>query len=487
MSGVLTSSRRRPPRRQSRLAAVAMAGVLFVSGCAPNPPEASTTSGPAGTAAGPGPSTPAPTAVPPGPPSKVFTDRELTAIGAAMLQQRNQSPSLMFDSQRLRTGYASRPYPVTQSTAQPAECGAFHPPVMDDALHDLSMNFASGPVPIAGESGPTTTILFTIRSAPKDKLAKADFDYTDDLVSRCARFDISYEPADGTPYKTMLLKPPSVGEKAYAVMSPSDSPMHPLGGVGLRVLAGTISISMSLSVSPLNSEADAQPAVGSMASVAQQLIDQAAQNPPTVSPLPPNARTPEQLTALLEGVNGPEGNTVDLASGSVIGAVPGTSPTASASPSLPPCTFSDSGYYSSLLGATMAQGEMPGATKMEYLSVRLISMPSTASVPYPFDARAAALRDCSTIQEEVYTAPGTNGSLSQWSSVHRLSLNLAADSVYAIAHEHPDGGVWHLLVGARKGSLTVELDAIKNTEADLQPGADKMAAIISQVFAKAGL
>ncbi|WP_308931810.1 hypothetical protein [Arthrobacter sp. SLBN-112] len=62
---------------------------------------------------------------------------------------------------------------------------------------------------------------------------------------------------------------------------------------------------------------------------------------------------------------------------------------------------------------------------------------------------------------------------------------MAADSAYAVAHEHPDGGVWHLLVGARKGSLTVELEAIKNTEADLQPGTDDMAAVISQVFAKA--
>ncbi|MDQ0802179.1 hypothetical protein QF050_003818 [Arthrobacter sp. SLBN-112] len=172
-----------------------------------------------------------------------------------------------------------------------------------------------------------------------------------------------------------------------------------------------------------------------------------------------------------------------MASGTVIRAVPGASPTAP--PSLPDCTYSDGAYFSSLQGSTTAQAEIPGSTKMDYLMVRLVSMPTTASTPYPFDARAATLRDCPTIQEEVFTGVGTSGSLSQWTSLHRLSLNVAADSAYAVAHEHPDGGVWHLLVGARKGSLTVELEAIKNTEADLQPGTDDMAAVISQVFAKA--
>lgn len=470
--GRLRSRRLRTLPRVAVAAAVAM---LALSGCSSSPPTPARTSTTSGTSAA--------SATPAALPSKVFTDQELTAIGAAMLQQRGQRPEFMYDSQQLRTAFKSRPFPLTRATAQPAECGAFHLPAMDDALNDLSMNFASGPVPIAGESSPTTTILFTIRSAPRDKLAKADFDYTDDLISRCGQFEVSYESqGSSSPYKIMLLKPPLTGEKAYAVMSSS----APSGSVGLRVLAGTLSISMGLSVSPLNSEADAQPALNSMASIAQQLIDEAALNPPSVSPPPANAKTPEQLTDLLQSITGPNGATADMASGTVIRAVPGAFPASpTAPPSLPDCTYSDGAYFSSLQGSTTAQAEIPGSTKADYLMVRLVSMPTTASTPYPFDARAAALRDCPTIQEEVYAGPGSSGSLSQWTSVHRLSLNVAADSAYAVAHEHPDGGVWHLLVGARKGSLTVELEAIKNTEADLQPGADDMAAVISQIFVKA--
>ncbi|WP_308931811.1 hypothetical protein [Arthrobacter sp. SLBN-112] len=281
-----------------RVAVAAAVVTLALSGCSSSPPTPAQTPTTPVTSA-----TSSASAMPGALPSKVFTDQELTAIGAAMLQQRGQRPEFMYDSQQLRTALKSRPYPLTRATAQPAECGAFHLPAMDDAMQDPSLNFASGGVPIAGESSPTTTILFTMRSAPRDKLAKADFDYTDDLVSRCGQFEVSYEPQGGSsPYKIVLLKPPLVGEKAYAVMGPS----QPFGSVGLRVLAGTLSISMSLSVSPLNSEADAQPALNSMTSIAQQLIDEAALNPPTVSPPPPNAKTPEQLTDLLQTITGPE-------------------------------------------------------------------------------------------------------------------------------------------------------------------------------------
>lgn len=405
------------------------------------------------------------------------------AIATAMLKQRNQSEAFIHDSQRLRTAFKSNPFPLTQPTTQPAECAPFHPPALDDALKDLSVNFATGAVPVAGESSPTTTVMFSVLSAPRDKLVKAGFDYTDDLLARCAHFDVSYQDPGSTPYKTMLLKPPSVGEKAYAMMSPSGDSMRPFGDVGLRVLAGTISISMSLSVAALVTEADAQPALNSMSDIAQQLLHQATQNPATVSPPPANARTPEQLADLLQGITGPDGSKVDLASGTVIVALPGPTPT----PAPSRCTFSDRVYFSELAGSSTAQGEMTGPTKTDFLMVRAISMPTSASPPYPFDTRAAALRDCPSMVEEVYPGPGSIGNPLQWTGIHRLDLTLRADSAYAIAHEHPDGGVWHLLVGARRGSLTVELDVIKNTEADLQPGTDAMAAIISQVFARAGL
>lgn len=459
----------RPPRqcrqRLSRRGAAAAVGALLLAGCTP------------------GPSTPAETDGSSDVPSKVYTDRELTAIGAAVLQKRGQSQAFMHDSQSLRTGYASHPYQLAQATADPAECGVFHPPAMDDALRDLSMNFASGGIPVAGESSPTTTAVFTIKSAPNVKLAKADFEYDRGLMARCTHFDLSYGPGTGGVYRTTLLNAPAIGEKAYAMMSPSEGSDRPLGGVGLRVLSGTVSINPGLSVSPLTSAADAQPALDSMATIARQLIEEATLNPPTLAPPPVNARTPEQLAQLLQSVTGPNGAKADMVSGSVIGGALGASPPAS--PSSGPCTFSESDYYSSLSGSTTAPGEIPGAAKTDYLTIRLFSMPSDAALPYPFDRRAAALKDCPSITEEAYSTAGVS-STSQWTAVHRPTFNVAADSVYAIAHEHPGGGFWHLLVGARRGSLTVELEAFKS-EADLQHGADDLAAVITQVFAKAGV
>ena len=81
-------------------------------------------------------------------------------------------------------------------------------------------------------------------------------------------------------------------------------PTQDFGSVGLRVLAGTLSVSLGLSVAELNSEADARPALDSMAGLAQELIDQATQHPPSVAAALPNSRTPDDLVALLKSITG---------------------------------------------------------------------------------------------------------------------------------------------------------------------------------------
>ena len=73
--------------------------------------------------------------------------------------------------------------------------------------------------------------------------------------------------------------------------------------------------SLGLSVAELNSEADARPVLASMAGLAQELIDQATQHPPSVAAALPNSRTPDDLVALLKGITGPKGNPVDMRTG----------------------------------------------------------------------------------------------------------------------------------------------------------------------------
>ena len=223
---------------------------------------------------------------------------------------------------------------------------------------------AEGGIPIAAQSGPTTTITLTLRSAGKDVMSQADFNYTDDVAARCGQFDLAYTESGMTStYAVQLLNAPPAGEKRFAWMqNTKPHPPQDFGSVGLRVLAGTLSVSLGLSVAELNSEADARPALDSMAGLAQELIDQATQHPPSVAAALPNSRTPDDLVALLKGITGPNGNPVN-----------------------------------------MRTGER------------------------------------------------------------------------------------HVLVGARKGTLTVEAGAIRFSAADVQSGADGLAAVIGQVFAKAGL
>ena len=242
-----------------------------------------------------------------------------------------------------------------------------------------------------------------------------------------------------------------------------------------------MSVSLTLAVADLNSESDANPALDSMADLARQLIGQAVNKPPTVGAPAPNPRTPEDVVALVKGVTAPGGYPVTLPGASVIGPPPGTAATPSSQPVLP-CTFDDDAYYGTLLGAVLGQGQIPGATKMDYAELAVISMPTAASPPYPFDSRAAALRDCTTVQETML------GNSRPWSAVSQLSVSIPAEATYAVAYQLSDGtGEWHVRAGARRGSLTVEANGRTPSQAEAQAGADRLTAVFGSVFANAGL
>lgn len=407
------------------------------------------------------------------------------AIINAVAQNR-QSPGGAEDSQQMRSIAAGGSMPSFTTGTTPGDCAVFASQYPFAAWADRSVNMAQGAMPIAGlpESGPTTTILFSLRSAEKDAISRADFNYTDELAARCAQFDLAYTESGRTStYAVQLLSAPPVGEKGFAWMQTA-KPQGPgdFGSVGLRVLAGTMSVTLGLSVAALNSEADAGPALGSMAGLAQELIDQAAQHPPSVAPAPPNSRTPDDLVALLKGVTGPNGNPVDMPAASVTGSQrPGVDLGLPSQGPRPPCSYSGAAYQSPI-GSVVGQGQVQGASKMDFISLTAISMPTTATQPYPFDTQAAALRDCPTIQEDM------GGGTRQWSAIKQLGLAGAGEANYAVAYQYSgQTGQWNILVGARKGTLAVEASTVRSSEAEVQPAADVLAGVLSQVFAKAGL
>jgi len=466
--------------------ACAVAALLALAGCSSGggTPGASPSDGtPTATASAP----PASSSSGPettGLPETVFTDAELVAIINGVAQNRNLQVPTAQDSARQRSGAASGSFPQVSTETTPGECIAFVPQNPFVRWADKSVNFAEGAMPTGAQSGPTTTIMITLRSAEKDAIATADFGYTDDLAARCSQFDMaSTESGRTSTYAVQLLAAPPIAEKQHGLMQ-TTKPKGPgdYGSVGLRVLAGTMSITLSLATAELNSEADARPALDSMAALAKELIDQAETKPPTVLPPPPNPRTPDDLVALLNAVAGPDGSPVALPGASVIGPVPGVSPAPSSPGSMPPCTYDDAAYYGSLAGSILAQGQIQGASKMDYTELSVISMPSTAAPPYPFDTRAATLRDCATIQENIL-----GGGQRQWPAVSPLNITVASDASYAVAYQLSDGtGEWHVRVGARKGTLSVEASSRTSSQAEVQANADALAAFIGRVFAKAG-
>ncbi|MDP9885578.1 hypothetical protein J2W21_003102 [Sinomonas atrocyanea] len=464
--------------RLSRVAVVAMVA-LAAAGCSSSASAPSATQ-PASAAHS------SPTSAPADQPTRVFTDDELMAIVNAVTVR----PFGASDSRSFRIGATANSWPAITSTAAPAECQPFAARNPFDIARDANVAFAQGAMPAFGDSpsqaapsaaagGPTTTAIVIARSAGKDALAASDFNYTDDLASRCSQFTLRInQGTSASAYSLRMLPAPKVGERAFAMLQKT-VPGGPgdLGGTTLRVLAGTLSISLSLSVAQ---DADAQPALAALARTAQKIIDQAANHPPTVSTPAPNSRTPEQLAALLRGVPGPDGS-APLVNAQLIPA-PGTS---SARPTEAACTYDDAAYLGALAGSSMAQAQYSGSpAKKSFITLLAVSMAGSIAQPYPFDTRARALRTCPSITEDVMGLSQTRS----WSSLRPLAAVPRGDAGYAVAYEIPDGtGERHVAVGARRGTLSVEANDIRATDADVQPAAEALVALVDQVFSKAGL
>ncbi|WP_457946605.1 hypothetical protein ACTAQI_13765 [Pseudarthrobacter sp. alpha12b] len=424
----------------------------------------------------------------PGPtesPSKAFTDAELTAIINGVGKTRNLPFPAAHDSASLRSGAVSGSFPSTAMETTPGDCIAFVPQDPFTRWADKNINFAEGGMPSAGgESGPTSTIMIVLRSAERDAIAKADFGYADALVSHCSQFDLSYtESGRSSSYALQLLVAPPIADRQHALVQVT-KPKGPgdFGSVGLRVLSGTLSITLSLSVATLNSPSDAQPALDAMAALAKELIDQARKSPPSMAPPPPNSLTPDQLVALFNGIKGPNGEPVTLPQATLIGAPPGFTPGASSQPPDSPCTFNEESYAAALAGSVSGQGQIQGASKMDYIDFTVISMPSTAVPPYPFDSRAEHLRGCRSIEDKSF-----GGRSRPWFPVSELTTAITADSSYAVAYQLSDGtGAWHVRSGARRGTLSIEAAGTVASQPDTQAKADALEAFFGAVFSRFG-
>lgn len=419
------------------------------------------------------------------PPSGPFSDAELAAIINGVGEARNLPFPPAHDSTRLRSGALSGSRPSTSTETMPGECSTLLPQDPFARWADKDISFAEGGmVPAGGQAGPTSTIMVVLRSAEKDAIAKADFGYTDDVTSRCGQFDLSYtESGRSSTYAVQLLAAPRVGDKQHAFMqSPKPKGPGDFSSVGLRALSGTLSITLSLAVANLNSESDATPALDAMAGLAKELIAQAAKDLPSIAPPPPNSLTPDQMVSLFRGMGGPAGESVSMPQARVIGASPGFTPGAASQTPDAPCTFNEESYAASLVGSVSGQGEIQGASKIDYTEFTVVSMPSTATPPYPFDSRADRLRGCTSIQESSFGG----GSL-PWSGVSALPTTIAADASYAVAYQLSDGtGEWHVRSGARRGTLSIEAAGRTASRADIQAKADALAAFYGSVFARAG-
>ncbi|MGN7150870.1 hypothetical protein ACTHQ6_17930 [Arthrobacter sp. SAFR-179] len=418
-------------------------------------------------------------------PSKPFSDAELEAMINAVGRIRNLQFPTAFDSASLRSGAVSGSFPPTTMETTPGDCLVLLPQDPFTRWADKDIAFAEGTMPPAGgQSTPTSTVMIVLRSAEKDAVAKADFGYPDDLVSRCSQFDLTYTaPGQSSTHALHLLAAPTIAEKQHAFMQVT-KPKGPgdFGSVGLRVLDGTLSVTLSLAVANLNSESDAKSALEAMSGLARELIDQARKGAPSLAAPPPNSLSPDQMVALFKGITGPNGEPASLPQARVLASPPGSTPTGFSRPPDTACSFNEESYAASLIGSVSGQGEIRGASKIDYTDFTAISMPSAMAAPYPFDSRAERLRGCTTIEEQSF-----GGGSRPWSSVSALTTTIAADSSYAVAYQLSDGtGEWHVQSGARRGTLSIEASSRTASQSETQAKADAQAAFFGAVFERAG-
>lgn len=163
---------------------------------------------------------------------------------------------------------ASGSTPPILGPTEPGECNVFHRSWQHEAQLNPSMGFALAEIFNAGNRG-MGMVLFDVRSAPRETLAKADFDYSPELMARCAMFDQTLSSANGPQRFTIQLLPgPDTGQKAYLTKESFDGNAV---GVGLRVLAGTVSLDMGANTGAAITEEEA---LTLMSQIAQEFVDE---------------------------------------------------------------------------------------------------------------------------------------------------------------------------------------------------------------------
>lgn len=461
---------------------IAVATALLLGSCSPRGggPDAGATPGTATP-----PISPATGSGQAGLPATVFTDAELVALINGVAQSRNLPGPVAMDSAGQRSVAEGGALPPIDVEVSPGECAALVPLHPFSRWADTSINFAEGAMPLEAQSGPLTTIMVTLRSAARDALDAADFGYTDDAMARCGTFEVSATESGRTSTQTMqLLDAPKLRDRQHALMQ-NAKPASPgdYGTVTLQVLAGTLSLSMSRAVAGLDSEADAQPALDSMAVLTREIISHAVNSPPSVAAAPSNLLPPDRMAAALRSVTGPHGEPVSLHGATVIGPPPGfsASPAPQETQQVPPsCAFDDEAYYSSLSGSVLVQGQIEGASKLEYSDFAVISMPANVVPPYPFDTRAASLSRCTAIEETMMGGPGR-----PWREFSQVESPLKGDSRYAVSYQLSDGtGEWHVRSGAREGSVSVEVAGRTRSQDGVKQLAESQASFVATILAK---
>ena len=261
-----------PSAGRVRRSAAVIAGLLFLTACGPGEPPGTTAPSDATSTTSPSSATASPSADATATPQKVFTDQELMAISNKVLEPHG---GRVGDTAMARKSYALMTQPRASASpssilgpTEPAECNVFHRSWQHEAQLDPSMGFAVAEIFDVGAHG-TGMILFDVRSAPRERLAKADFDYSQELMVRCATFDQTVSGATGPQKMTIQLLPgPDIGEKAYVT---KESFGGNATGVGLRVLAGTVSLDMGANTGMAIS---AEEALNLMSQVAKEFVDE---------------------------------------------------------------------------------------------------------------------------------------------------------------------------------------------------------------------
>ena len=445
-----TDSRPRP-RVGCRLICLASLAALLLAGCAGEP------SGPPASLGGSA--------------DTVFSDEQLMAMLVTVEDGAGNTAAPLQTSSDLRIAFKDGSSLPARPAAKPAECAAFQPESMLAVPDTLKMQFAEGMLPPSDPSATDTTMIL-LKSAPTSDLAGANFAYTDDQVSACASFTLTY-PGSESAQDARLVKTPAIGDKSYATtvtggLKPGDVT------VAMQVLTGTVSIGLGRMVAASDAEATA----ADLATLAQRIVDKVREGAPTVPTTPPNALTPEQLAELLDGVTGPTGDAIHVAGGMTIrpGAGPPLSPET--------CVFDQVAYIGSHAGASTADGAIQGEGKLDMITVSVTSLPESASPPYPFDAKVALFQDCTTVQGTL-----AGGVTRTW-ELSKLDVKTNGEASYAVAYRvyNPGGSEeWAVMVGARNGSLSVEAETGALSESALQQAAAGLAAVIDQVLANAEL